>query len=228
MEIRPDLSICLVAEAAAVDVAPCLQSLVACADPLALEVFVAATARCGALRSWPHLHEVDAEGLSTSAFIDTVWRRAQGRYLGRWQSSVMAAPDCLAALVEFLDGYPDVAVVGPRFLDGQGAIQASAFQRRLLWDSVVPGWDGLSSLEVDWLSGEALVVNSLALADIDLPANSPGIWERRLCGRVRKQGWHNFFVHGARAVSRDRLGRPLSVLHELLDDLRRRLPAGRS
>ncbi|PLX48403.1 MAG: hypothetical protein C0613_10960 [Desulfobulbaceae bacterium] len=228
MEIRPDLSICLVAEAAAVDAAPCLQSLVACADPLALEVFVPATVTCGALQSWPHLHEVEAEGLSTSAFIDTVWRRARGRYLACWQSSVMAAPGCLAALVHFLDEHPDVAVVGPRFLDGQGAIQATAFQRRLPWDSVVPGWDGLSSMEVDWLSGEALVVNSLALTDIELPTNNPGVWERRLCGRVRKQGWHNFFVHGARAVSRARLGRPLSVWHELLDDLRRRLPAARS
>ncbi|MEN8258394.1 MAG: hypothetical protein ABFS09_11085 [Thermodesulfobacteriota bacterium] len=220
MEIRPDLSICLLPAQDGADLSPCLAALFACSDPLSLEVFLPQGARCGDYHASPHLHFLDLPLNAANFFVKEVWQRARGRYLGLWHGGVMASPASLFSLVEFLDAHPDVAVAGPRFFNEAGDVLATAFQRTMLIpDSVMPGWDGLATMEVDWLSSAALVVNRLALEDIRLPCSGlGGIWERRLCQRFQQQGWHIFFVHLARVVSRERFCEPSTLWQRFMDD----------
>lgn len=222
MEIRPDLSICLLPEQDGADLDPCLEALFACADLLFLEIFIPLGANCGQWQDSSRLHFLDAPVSPASAFVKEVWQHARGRYLALWHGEVLAGPASLFTLVEFLDDHPDVAVAGPRFFNDHGDILATAFERRTLLplaDGVMPGWDGLSTMGADWLSGAALVINSLALADITLPGGSLGcLWERRLCRRLQNQGWHIFFVHLARVVSRERFCAPLTLWQRLKDN----------
>ncbi len=225
MEIQPDLSLCLLPQQPGGDLAPCLEALFACADPLSLEIFVPWGAECGAFHDSSRLHFVDLSTAAASSLVGEAWGHARGRYVALWQSGVMASPASLFTLVEFLDDHPDVAVAGPRFFTSQGDILATAFKRRTLlpWaDSVMPGWDGLATMPVDWLSGAAMVMSSLALADIKLPQGSLGSsWERRLCQRLQAQGWHIFFVHVARVVSPQRFCEPAPLWQRLKEDWRR-------
>lgn len=230
MEIQPDLSLCLLPGEAGVDLAPCLQALLACADPLALEIFLPRDAELGAVFDSPRLHFLDMPAKPAPAFVKAAWQLGRGRYLGLWQGGVRAAgPATLTTLVEFLDDHPDVAAAGPRFFNEQGAILATAFGRRALLplaDPLMPGWDGLATMEVDWLSSGALVINSLAVADITLPGtNLGGNWERALCRRLQAQGWHIFFVHLARVVARHGHCRPLSFWQRRQDDWQHLLAA---
>ncbi|MDR9501153.1 MAG: hypothetical protein RI601_05105 [Desulfurivibrionaceae bacterium] len=224
MEIPPDLSICLLPARPDADLTPCLAALLACADPLLLEIFLPLGVGCGDFHDAAQVHFVDLPSAPAGAFIEQVWQQARGRYLGLWQSGVMATPASLRILVEFLDDHPDVAVAGPRFFNGQADILATAFARRRLLplaDPVMTGWDGLRTMEVDWLSGAALVMNRLALTDMSVPGNSlGGIWERCLCRRLQGQGWHIFFVHLARVVSEDRYCEPASFWERCLDNWR--------
>ncbi|MBU0680933.1 MAG: hypothetical protein KKD73_05880 [Proteobacteria bacterium] len=228
MEIQPDLSICLLPVEGGADLAVCLEALFACADPLSLEIFVPLGTACGEFQDSAHLHFVDWPLSPDSSFVKAVWQLSRGRYFALWHGGVVASsPATLATLVEFLDTHPDVAAVGPRFFNGEGDILATAFARRTalpLADPVMPGWDGLGSMEVDWLSGAALVVNSLALADITLPTSSlGGIWERTFCQRLQSQGWHIFFVDLARVVAPDRFCTPTTLWQRFKDDWRRML-----
>ncbi len=220
MEVQPDLSLCLLPEQEGADISPCLDNLFACTDPLSLEVFVPQDVQCGAFQNSSHLHQLDFPFKPAAAFVEEVWQRSKGRYVGLWHSSVSAHPSSLLSLVEFLDDHPDVAVAGPRFFNSDGDILCSVFQRRLFVpDTIMPGWDGLATVEVDWLSGAALVMNRHACDDIRIPASSlGGLWERRLCLRLQQQGWHIFFVHLARVVSRDIFCQAPTMWQRLEDD----------
>ncbi len=222
MEILPDLSICLLPQEDGADLTPCLEALFACSDPLSLEIFVPQGAECGSLSGSPRLHFLELPATPASTFVKEAWQQSRGRYLGLWQSGVLASPASLLILVDFLDDHPDVAVAGPRFFNQGGDILATAFARRALLpfaDPLMPGWDGLSTMAVDWLSAGALVVNNLALADIKLPNSSlGGSWERRFCQRLQAQGWHVFFIHLARVVSDRRYCQPPSLWQRLKDD----------
>lgn len=222
MEIRPDLSICLLPEYDGADLGPCLAALFACADPLSLEIFIPHGADCGEFQENPRLHFLEQPSIPASSFVGKVWQCGQGRYMAVWNSGVMATPASLITLVEFLDDHPDVAVVGPRFFDGTGEILATAFECRQVLpfsDPVMTGWDGLSTMEVDWLSGAALVASRLALEDIRFPLSDfGGSWERCLCQRLQKEGWHIFFVHLARVVSAQRYCEPGTLWQRLTEE----------
>ena len=221
MEIQPDLSLCLIPEQAGADLSSCLEALFACTDPLSLEIFVPQGACCGDLHDSPHLHFLGEPFVSNAIFVQLCWQQGRGRYLGLWHSGVMATPASLFTLGEFLDDHPDAAVVGPRFFNNQGDVLPTAFARNtfgLGTDQLMSGWDGLATMEVDWLSGAALVVNRLALEDASLPVTSlGGSWERSFCMNIQRQGWHIFFVHLARVVSRERFCEPTTFRQRLKD-----------
>ena len=198
MEIQPDLSIALVSENND-EQAACLAAIQACCDPLSVQIFVAEST--DGWHQWQQELTISVITGPRHHFIGTAWQQAEGRYLASWHSAVIPAPACLFSLVEFLDDHPDVAVAGPRFFSPQGDILASVFKSShpLVWRHRPPlGWDGLSSQEVGWLSGRALLCNREAMNDIGPPGdNRPG-WERRYCRRLRRHGWHIFFCHLAR------------------------------
>jgi GT2 family glycosyltransferase len=143
-------------------------------------------------------------------------------------------PDCrlvagaMGVLEEQLRQHPECAIVGPRILDPDGAVQGSArgdpdmltglFGRTSALRRVMPmlavsrrnvvtdaaSGHGRDSVRVDWLSGACM------LARRDAFENVRGFDERYflywedadLCRRLRARGYHVRYVPGATAIHR--------------------------
>ncbi|MGE0592509.1 MAG: glycosyltransferase family 2 protein [Vicinamibacterales bacterium] len=135
-------------------------------------------------------------------------------------------PGAVDALQRELERHPRCAVVGPRILDPDGAVQRSArgdpdmltglFGRSTRLTRLFPSLaeatrnvvtaDGLpaghASLEVDWVSGACMLARRAALADVrGFDEGYFLYWEDAdLCRRLRAAGWHVRYVPGATAV----------------------------
>jgi GT2 family glycosyltransferase len=159
---------------------------------------------------------------------------------------VIMNPDCyliggaLTTLEAELLSYDECAIVGPRILDPNGAIQGSArgdpdmltglFGRRAALRRLLPGL-GVSkrnvitdhvrvvhsSVVVDWVSGACMLARREALEKVGGFDESYFLyWEDAdLCRRLRLVGYHIRFVPGATAVHRvgqsSRSARALSI-----------------
>lgn len=201
MEIKPDLSLALTGLTEE-KIAPCLTALAEGQDPLSLEVLVPQDSRGWQL--WQDILPITPVDLTHNSSLKRLATAATGRYQAIWDATIIPSPAALFVLVDFLDNHPDIGAVGPRFFSSQGRIITSAFRSThpLCWQDKAPlGWDGLSSQEVGWISGLAMVLNREALRDVDLPSqNFPG-WDRRYCRQLRGHGWHIFFCHLARVTT---------------------------
>ncbi len=201
MEILPDISIAITCQAG-VDLAPCLQALSACLDPVSVQIFVPENAV--GWQDWQEELPISSLALDPANYLAQAWSHGTGRYLAVWDGAVLPAPAALFSLLEFLDEHPDVGAVGPRFFSEQGTILPSIFRSTnpLAWQDGPPlGWDGLASQEVAWLNGAVLLVNREAVRDIGLPQGKLAYWSRDYCRRLHKQGWHIYFCHLARVTT---------------------------
>ena len=135
-------------------------------------------------------------------------------------------PGAVSTLRSVLDAEPSCAVVGPRILDPDGAVQGSArgdpdmltglFGRTGALRAVLPFLPvarrnvvaedavrtGASSIVVDWLSGACMLVRRDAfLAAGGFDERFFLYWEDAdLCRRLRNRGFHVRYVPGATAV----------------------------
>ncbi len=141
-------------------------------------------------------------------------------------------PDCkvLPGLVEGLrtelEAHNRCAIVGPRVLDADGALQGSArgdptfftglFGRSTLLTRLLPGSapartnvrttealeSGQSSVEVDWVSGACMLVRREALEGVGgFDERFFLYWEDAdLCIRLRHAGFHIRYVPGAEVI----------------------------
>jgi N-acetylglucosaminyl-diphospho-decaprenol L-rhamnosyltransferase len=152
--------------------------------------------------------------------------------LARSPLLLLINPDCrvipgaVSTLRSVLDVEPSCAVVGPRILDPDGAVQGSArgdpdmltglFGRTGALRAVLPFLPvarrnvvaedavrtGASSIVVDWLSGACMLVRRDAfLAAGGFDERFFLYWEDAdLCRRLRNRGFHVRYVPGATAV----------------------------
>jgi GT2 family glycosyltransferase len=153
-----------------------------------------------------------AENPGFAAGVNRAARMARGRYL------LLVNPDCLfrsdvcRALAGWLDTHPSVGAAGPRIMDVDGRIQASArrfpdfttpFGGRTSWlTRVLPG-NRLSRrnlltgahvrepMSVDWVSGACMMVRHEAFRAIDgMDEGFFLYWEDAdLCRRLKQHGW---------------------------------------
>lgn len=134
-------------------------------------------------------------------------------------SDTIVRPGAIKALVDFMDGHPQVGIAGSRLEDPDGVVQASPFRfqgiateldrglrlgiiSRLLkpW-SVVPPTPPAAS-EAQWVSGASMIIrrevfDAIGLLDEDYYTYYDDI---DLCLNARRAGWPTWYVPDSRII----------------------------
>lgn len=136
----------------------------------------------------------------------------------------VVVPGLFDTVVGYLEAHPETAAAGPRILDGDGALQGSArsfpspslmlFGRRSLLTRFFPRSrlakksirnsesNGVSVLDVDWVSGAAMVLRRSAVEDAGfLDERFFMYWEDvDWCRRMKEKGWRVAYVPSASVI----------------------------
>ncbi|MBI2954150.1 MAG: glycosyltransferase family 2 protein [Chloroflexi bacterium] len=162
--------------------------------------------------------------------------RAEGRYALLLNPDAELTPGALGALLEYAESRPEVGVVGPKLVFGDGSVQSSrrrfpTLMTGLIESTVlqrfVPDHPALRryyvldvpndrAQEVDWVVGACLLVRREALSKV-------GAFDERffmyseeldLCYRIKKAGWKVIYFpeaqvvhHEARSSEQNLMGR---------------------
>jgi GT2 family glycosyltransferase len=171
---------------------------------------------------FPDVRVIEQENKGMGGGNNAGMRAADGRYFFLLNSDAWVVGDGLDRLVEFADGHPETAVVGPKLLNTDGSLQRSARGEPTLWRlateylfirKLAPRSRRLNPLyrgdfdhdhvaEVDWLFGPALLVrreaaDAVGLFDEDFFMFSEEVdWMTRF----RRAGWTVLFFPGAEVV----------------------------
>jgi GT2 family glycosyltransferase len=154
-------------------------------------------------------------------------RAARGEFVALLDVDTEPAPGAFAVLVEHLRAAPEVALVGPKLLGGDGGLQYSCRRfptlvdkllRRLpeRWgrsvadDVELRWWDHASVRDVDYVIGACQVIRRTAFAEVGLLDERIfyGPEDVDLCLRLHRAGWrvqyvpHAVVVHLERRVTR--------------------------
>ncbi|HRT58989.1 MAG TPA: glycosyltransferase family 2 protein [Candidatus Paceibacterota bacterium] len=149
-------------------------------------------------------------------------RESRGKYLCLINSDVEVRPDCITRLVDYCEAHPDVGMVGPRILGGDGKLQRSCRGFPTVWNMLcralaldamfprsswfggylLPYWNHDSEREVDILSGCFWMVRRAALETVGLLDESFFMYGEDMdwCKRFWAGGWRLVFVPDAVAV----------------------------
>jgi GT2 family glycosyltransferase len=171
---------------------------------------------------FPQARLIEQENRGMGGGNNAGMRVASGRYFLLLNSDAWVLGDGLERLVEFADGHPDAAVVGPRLLHPDGTLQRSVRAFPTLWRlateylflrKLAPRTDALNAFygggfdhslprEADWLFGACLLVRREA-------ADAVGLFDERFfmfseevdwCYRFRSAGWKVLFFPGSEVV----------------------------
>lgn len=121
--------------------------------------------------------------------------------------------DFFETVIDYLNSHDDVGIMGPKILDSDGAVQGSArlfpnlltalFGRKSLLTKIFPDnpitreniltgrSDGVTPMEVDWVSGACMVIKRKAIEDVGaMDAHFFMYWEDAdWCRRMWRRGW---------------------------------------
>lgn len=218
MDIELDLSVCIVARNRMDALRNLLRSIYDTADHVAFEAIVVdnrSTDDTVALldREFPAvlLYENSQPEPGAKA-KNRALTLARGRYVSFWAPDLEFAPECLLRLLRFMDDNPAVGIAAPMLTLDNGSPAPTArtdptlfsLLRRLLSRSRQPHPiasppPANAPLEVDWCSGEALVVRREAVAEIGMFDEHfiQAYDDAEYCLRARRHGWHVFYVPAA-------------------------------
>ena len=203
MDIQPDVSVCIVPAMVDADLSGCVESILAQNDPVLLELFL--PVGCGLesrFAEQAEIHFIDYPHGHQGDNVYHVWQQATGRYLAVFYSSIIAGAGSFFAMLEFLDDHPDVGGAAPRLFSQNHKVLINCFRNAIFSSSrkKMGGWDGFTSLEVDWLSPDAFFINRIAFEDCSAKSFKGKIWSQKLCKDLKSKGWHQFFVHYSRGI----------------------------
>jgi len=169
---------------------------------------------------------------------------ASGRCMLLLNPDVIAHPNSLAAMAAFLDGYPDVGIVGPRILDGEGRIAITARSSpqpmrilgqflgvHRLFPGLVYGGAYRACLQAEepfdagWVSGACLMLRREVYSQIGGLDDALFLFgeEQDFCDRAIRAGWRVCYLpnasivhHESSTVSRYA---PLKIRHHHISQL---------
>lgn len=170
----------------------CLKSL-ACPQPgLEMEILVVDNASGDTSRQmvqtqFPQVRLlVNDHNLGFGAGNNTALPHATGRYILFLNTDTIVMEGALAAMVRFADSQPDIGILGPKLLNGDGSLQYSCRRypnlgtgffrntplgrlfpkNRFAIDYLYQDWDHATPRDVDWVSGAALMIRRTLLDQI--------------------------------------------------------------
>ncbi len=180
--------------------------------------------RAGEIRSaFPDALVVGLPGnAGFAAGVNRAATQAHGEYLLLVNPDTMCEPSLAAVLTDWLDAHPSVAVVGPRIVNEDGTLQASArrfpdattgaagrttfltrlFPRNPLTRRNLGYSFAARPQTVDWVSGACAMVRASAFREVGgMDAGFFLYWEDAdLCRRLRNARWETMYVPGVTAV----------------------------
>lgn len=196
----------------------CLGSVFQGLGALKAEVLVVDNASsdgsCAMLRQlFPQVRLIENEhNLGFAAGNNVALRRAKGRHVLLLNTDTLVRGHVLPEAVAWLDLHPDVAVMGPRVLNGDGSVQPSCSAFPSLFFLAMQtfgltrfgaldryrmtGWDRLTERRVDVISGAAMFVRRSAMAAVGLLDEAFFFYgeETDWCRRFKKAGWKIVFA----------------------------------
>lgn len=121
---------------------------------------------------------VNEKNIGFGAGNNSALPHAKGRYILFLNSDTVIVEDALRNLVCYADQNPDIGIIGPKLLNGDGSLQyscrrypnlATGFfrntplgrlfpQNKFATDYLLQDWDHAEPRDVDWLSGAALMI----------------------------------------------------------------------
>ncbi|NJK80197.1 MAG: glycosyltransferase family 2 protein [Chloroflexaceae bacterium] len=129
---------------------------------------------------------------------------SEGRYVLLLNSDTLVPPYTLAALLAFMERFPQVGACSPQLLRPDGLPQAFAFGSdptppyllrrglaRLIVRRPLHNWDVRHPLRVDWVSGACLLLRRAALVQSGPLDEAIFMYfeDNDLCRRLRQCGW---------------------------------------
>ena len=174
-------------------------------------------------QAFPEAHLiVNPENRGFSAACNQAFARCSGDAILLLNPDAELVPGALSTLVAYLEGHPEVGVVGPLLLNPDGTVQSSrrrfptlatAFLESTIIQDSFPGLPHLRRYycldqpddreqQVDWLVGACLLLRRKALAEVG------GLDERFFlyfeevdwCLRARPAGWRAAYLPQARVI----------------------------
>ena len=221
-----DLAIIIVSYNARADLEACLGRLTRHPPTTEHEIIVVDNAStdgsADAVRSaWPAVRVIDAgDNLGFARATNLGIRASHGKLLLLLNSDTLPPPGAIDGLVALLEARPGVAIVGPRLVDADGALEVSfgpmlspfaELRQKCLVRGHARGIPLLASLaerrarverSVDWVSGACLLVRRAA-------AEAAGLLDERFflygedvdfCAAVRSRGGQVFFTPDVEVV----------------------------
>jgi N-acetylglucosaminyl-diphospho-decaprenol L-rhamnosyltransferase len=238
----PTLSIVILTWNSRALLADCLAALPAATAPLSCETIVIDNGSRDDTAAWLAAHRDlvvvhNSHNRGVAPARNQGLRLARGEFVALLDVDTVPAPAAFPMLVAYLRATPGAALVGPRLLDPDGALQYSCRRfptlldkllRRLpeRWSSAVTddvelrSWDHASVRAVDYVIGACQVIRRAALANVGLLDEQIfyGPEDVDLCLRLRRAGWDVVYVpqavvtHLERRVTR-KLWSTLTVRH---------------
>lgn len=227
---RVDLSICIVSWNTAPELIACLDSITGTVRKVQYEIIVVdnasqdgspelVSARLPSVR----LH-VNSSNLGFAAAANQAIALSSGRYVLLLNPDAEVMPGTLDQLVSFTDSVPQAGVVGCKIVNPDGSLQYSCRrfpnliagmlrntllgsllgQSRCVRDYLMQDWDHASVLDVDWVSGAALLVRREVVDQIGFLDEGFFMYceDIDFCKRAGEAGWDVLYYPFAKILHR--------------------------
>jgi GT2 family glycosyltransferase len=228
MTPTPKVSVVIVSWNARDYLTQCLRSLTAEACAYPLEIIVVDNASADGspelvARDFPGVRLIQTGANLGFAKANNIGIRASsGKYVALINSDVLVLPGCLTRLADFAEQHPEVGMLGPRVIGGDGKLQRSCrgfpgvwnmFCRAVALDAGFPRqpifcgyllqhWAHEEAREVDILSGCFWLVRAAALERVGLLDEDFFMYGEDMdwCKRFWVAGWRLRYFPGAEAI----------------------------
>jgi len=160
----------------------------------------------------------NTKNVGFAAAINQGIRKSKAKYILIINPDTLLVNDFFQPILDYMETHKDTGIIGPKILDTDGSIQGSArtFPNILTalygrsspltkhfpnnpisrFNIMTIGSDGISPMEVDWVSGACMLVRRQVITEIGpLDEQFFMYWEDAdLCKRARNRGWNVVYL----------------------------------